>query len=176
MERIESPTNIISPRSKPYVQNMEIRFRRESHLDSHFNSIQVPSMAPLKSRVQHKNFKSEIKSINSNLCSFKQFDSQSKQESIGMRYMSRDFQDSPSPIENPMENISTSLDDSSRCSPRFSGGGLLDDQRERGSFKTLSQFKQTIEFQQSVEKRNPRIPISRLKTGKMNNYFKNNCE
>ena len=71
-QRIESPTNFLSPTSKPHVQNMEIRFRREAHLDSnHLQSIQVTSMAPLHSRAVHKNFKSEIKkSFNSNMGSF----------------------------------------------------------------------------------------------------------
>lgn len=79
-----------------------------------------------------------------------------------MRLRSRDFQDSP------MENISTSLDESYRNSPRASGGH----DHLRDSNRTLSHFSH---FKQSGSSLNPRLPHGRIKTSKMNNYFQNNA-
>lgn len=119
-------------------------------------------VAPLQTGSRHKNMKSEIKSYNSKFGSFKFDQQQSKYETITMRLRSRDFQDSP------MENISTSLDESYRNSPRASGGP----DHQRDSNKTLSHFSH---FKQSASTFNPRLPHGRIRTSKMNNYFQNNA-
>ena len=90
------------------------------------------------------------------------FDSMSKKESINfeMRSMSREFRDDSPDRDGPMENISTTLGESSRCSPRLSG------EHHHHRVESLKTFGTNFTSRRKA-------PIGGIQTGKMNNYFKN---
>lgn len=120
----------MSPNSRPYIQNMEIRFKRENRMDfSSGNDTHFQSIDSLNTQTLYKLFRSEAKAHNSKLSHFKSknqtIDSQSKHESLLMRSRSREFRDSP------IENISTSLGQSSRCSPAGAGRMSGEDFKEK---------------------------------------------